>query len=84
MFGGNNKRILNDLFDLGFDQNYINYLYSIYRTCFKGTNSWDYIEQRYIRNNGLPNTYPIIDTVFGIMNSNVANNFLETTFNYDD
>ena len=84
LFGGNNKRILNDLFDLGFDQNYINYLYSIYRTCFKGTNSWDYIEQRYIRNNGLPNTYPIIDTVFGIMNSNVANNFLETTFNYDD
>ena len=84
LFGGNNKRILNDLFDLGFDQNYINYLYSIYRACFKGTNSWDYIEQRYIRNNGLPNTYPIIDTVFGIMNSNVANNFLETTFNYDD
>lgn len=84
LFGANNKRILNNLFELGFDQNYINYLYSIYRTCFKGTNSWDYIEQRYIRNNGLPNTYPIIDTVFGIMNSNVANNFLETTFNYDD
>lgn len=84
IFDGNNKRILDNLFDLGFDQNYINYLYSIYRTCFKGTNSWDYIEQRYIRNNGLPNTYPIIDTVIGIMNSNVANNFLETTFNYDD
>ena len=84
VFDGNNKRILKDLFDLGFDQNYINYLYSIYRTCFKGTNSWDYIEQRYIRNNGFPGTYPIIDTIFGIMNSNVANNFLQTTFNYDE
>lgn len=84
IFDGNNKRILNNLFDLGFDQNYINYLYSIYRTCFKGNNSWDYIEQRYLRNNGLPSTYPIINTVFGIMNSNVANNFLQTTYNYDD
>lgn len=84
IFDGNNKRILNNLFDLGFDQNYINYLYSIYRTCFKGTDSWDSIEQRYIRNNGLPDTYPIVDTIFGIMNSNVANNFLQTTFNYED
>lgn len=84
IFDGNNKRILNNLFDLGFDQNYINYLYSIYRICFKGNNSWDAIEQKYIRNNGLPNTYPIISTIFGIMNSNVANNFLQTTFNYEE
>lgn len=83
IFGNNNKTLLKNLFDLGFDQNYINYLYSIYRTCFKGTSSWDAIEQRYIRNNGLPGTYPIMNTVFGIMNSNVANNFLQTTFNYD-
>lgn len=84
IFDGNNKRILNNLFDLGFDQNYINYLYSIYRICFKGNDSWDSIEQKYIRNNGLPNTYPIINTIFGIMNSNVANNFLQSTFNYEE
>ena len=84
IFGNNNKTILKNLAKNGFDQNYINYLYSIYRTCFKGDTSWNAIEQRYIRNNGLPGTYPIMDTVFGIMNSNVANNFLETTFDYDE
>lgn len=83
IFGRNNKTLLKNLFDLGFDQNYINYLYSIYRTCFKGNDSWDAIEQKYIRNNGTPNTYPIIDTIFGIMNSNVSNNFLQTVYNYD-
>lgn len=84
LFSKGNKEILNNLFKLGFDQNYINYLYSIYRVCFKGTSSWDSIEQKYIRNNGLPQTYPIIDTILGVMNSNVSNNFLETTFNYDE
>lgn len=83
IFGNHNKTIISDLSKNGFDQNYINYLYSIYRTCFKGDSSWDAIEQRYVRNNGLPGTYPIINTIFGIMNSNVANNFLETTFDYD-
>ena len=84
VFGKNNKTILDNLFKLGFDQNYINYLYSIYRTCFKGNDSWDSIEQKYIRNNRVPSTYPLIDTIFGIMNSNVSNNFLQTVYNYEE
>lgn len=83
LFGANNKNLLDNLSDLGFDQNYINYLYSIYRTCFQGKNSWDAIEQKYIRNNGIPETYPIIQTILGVMNSNVANNFLQSVYNYD-
>lgn len=83
IFEGHNKALQDKLFKAGFDQNYLNYLYSIYRICFKGSNSWDSIEQKFWRNNGIPQTYPIIDTVFGIMNSNVANNFLQTVYNYD-
>lgn len=83
IFDQNNKSVLRELANNGFDQNYINYLYSIYRQCFKGSNSWDAIEQKYIRNYGVPDTYPIIDTILGIMNSNVANNFLQTTYNSD-
>ena len=79
----NNKTLLNELEKLGLDQNNINYLYSVYRTVFKGKNSWKSIEDDYIREKGYTSRYFLIDTLFGVMDSNVAMNYAQTTFNHD-
>ena len=87
IFANNNKTVISKLQKIGFDRNFINYLYSIYRTCFKGDvgkyNSWNDIEQKYQRQNGIPPTYPIIDTLLGVMNSSTVNNFLQSVYNFD-
>lgn len=78
-----NKAALRSLQQLGFDDNNISYLYSIYKTLFLDSNSWNNIEQKHIKVNGLPPTYPIIDTLLGVMNSSVTNNYLQTVYDYE-
>lgn len=77
-----NKSLLNKLNELGFDKNYLNILYSFYRTVFKGDNSWKAIEANYIRENGLTNRYFLIDTLLGVTSSNTSMNYLETKYDY--
>lgn len=79
----NNKTLLERLEKLGLDQNNINYLYSVYRTVFKGNNSWKSIEHDYITDKGLSSRYFLIDTLLGVMDSNVAMNYVNTTYNHD-
>lgn len=79
----NNKTLLNSLEELGLDQNNINYLYSVYRTVFKGKDSWKSIEEDYIRDRGLTSRYFLVDTLLGVIDSNVAMNYANTTFNHD-
>lgn len=79
----NNKTLLSSLEDLGLDQNNINYLYSVYRTVFKGKDSWKSIEEDYIRDRGLTSRYFLVDTLLGVIDSNVAMNYANTTFNHD-
>lgn len=77
-------QLLTQLKKLGLDDNSINYIYSVYRTCFKGKNSWDNIESDYIKEHGYKSSrYSLIDTLFGVMDSNVIMNYLQTTYNYD-
>ena len=77
-------QLLTQLKKLGLDDNSINYIYSVYRTCFKGKNSWNNIESDYIKEHGYKSSrYSLIDTLFGVMDSNVIMNYLQTTYNYD-
>lgn len=71
------------LIDKGFDQNYLNYLYSIYKTVFSGNNSWSKVESKYKRLHRIPSTYSIIDTILGEMNSSVTANYVETVYGTD-
>ena len=79
----NNTTLLNELEKLGLDSNNINFLYSIYKTVFKGKDSWKTIEDEYIRDKGLTQRYNLIDTLLGVMDSNVAMNYAQTTYDYD-
>lgn len=79
----NNKTLLDELEKLGLDQNNINYLYSVYRTVFKGKDSWKSIEDDYIKDRGLTSRYFLVDTLLGVVDSNVAMNYAHTTFNHD-
>lgn len=79
----NNKKLLDELEDLGLDQNNINYLYSVYRTVFKGKDSWKSIEDDYIKDRGLTSRYFLVDTLLGVVDSNVSMNYAHTTYNHD-
>ena len=78
-----NNGLIEDLKKLGLDRNNINYLYSIYMTVFSGDNSWKSIEDDYIREKGMTTRYFLIDTLFGVIDSNVSANYVESTFNHD-
>lgn len=79
----NNKTLLESLDSRGIDLNGINFLYSIYKTVFKGKNSWKSIEDEYIKETGLTSRYSLIDTLLGVMDSNVAMNYAQTTYDHD-
>ena len=79
----NNATLLNELEKLGLDSNNINFLYSIYKTVFKGKDSWKTIEDEYIKDRGLTQRYNLIDTLLGVMDSNVAMNYAQTTYDHD-
>jgi len=76
--------MLSTLISKGFDENYLNYLYSIYKTVFSGNNSWLTIENKYKLKHGIPNTYSIVDTILGEMNANVSANYVETVYEKGD
>ncbi len=79
----NNATLLSELEKLGLDSNNINFLYSIYKTVFKGKDSWKTIEDEYIKDRGLTQRYNLIDTLLGVMDSNVAMNYAQTTYDHD-
>jgi hypothetical protein len=79
----NNITLLSELEKLGLDSNTINYLYSIYRTVFKGKDSWKTIENEYTKEHGYTDRYNLIDTLLGVCNSNVMMNYLQTTYDHD-
>ena len=79
----NNTTLLKQLNGLGLDINNINFLYSIYRTAFKGKNSWASIEEDYTKNKGLTSRYSLISTLIGVKDSNVAMNYTQTSYNHD-
>lgn len=79
----NNKSLIENLNKNGFDINNLDYLYSIYRTVFDGENSWFGREQAYIKEYGYTSRYSIVDTLLGVMKSNVAMNYMETTYDAD-
>lgn len=59
-----------------------NVLYSIYNTIYKGSKSYNAIEQKFIKETGDVSTrYPIVQTLIGLINSTVAMNYLESKYN---
>lgn len=77
-----NKSLINNLNNLDFNLADLNILYSIYRTVFdsKNKSSWLNIENEYMTENGIKSRYNLVDTIYGIIVSNSAMNYLQTTW----
>lgn len=60
----------------------LNILYSIYNQVFSRENSksYDSIETRYLRNNGVKDRYPIVGTFLGLINSTAGMDYLELVY----
>lgn len=84
-----NTSIINALLAKGMNINDLNVLYSVYTTVFKqnstkkDTYSWYEIEQNFYKNTGMRSRYNLVDTVYGLICSNEALNYLETSYNVD-
>lgn len=78
-----NKTITKELKDKGFDINNFNILYSIYHTVFDKSNksSWYNLENNYRAKTGFRSRYNLVENVYGIICSNAALNYLNTTYN---
>ena len=85
IFQEDNITILKELDQNGIDSISINYLYSVYRTVFKGWvghKSWFEIEQNYIKQNGLTSRYSLISTIVKLISSNSAMNYFQKQYNF--
>lgn len=85
LFGSNKSTtIIEALKTQGFDINNINILYSIYHTVFDKSNpkSWYNLENNYRKTGkGFRSRYNLVESIYGIICSNAALNYLNTTYN---
>ena len=59
----------------------LNVLYSIHKTVYKGTESYNAIEQKFFATRGeITSRYPIVRTLIGLINSTVTMNYLESKY----
>ena len=76
--------IIKELKEKGFDKNNLDILYSIYHTVFdvKNKNSWINLEDNYLqKGKGFRSRYNLVNNIYGIICSNSASNYLNTTYN---
>lgn len=93
LFVDKNQNIIRELESRGFDYNNMNVLYSIYRTVFdtrkktkqngKQNKSWLEIEDAYLKENGIRSRYNLVETMYGLICSNTALNYLQTVYDFD-
>lgn len=93
LFVDKNQNIIRELESRGFDYNNMNVLYSIYRTVFdtrkktkqngRQNKSWLEIEDAYLKENGIRSRYNLIETMYGLICSNTALNYLQTVYDFD-
>lgn len=93
LFVDKNQNIIRELESRGFDYNNMNVLYSIYRTVFdtrkktkqngRQNKSWLEIEDAYLKENGIRSRYNLVETIYGLICSNTALNYLQTVYDFD-
>lgn len=93
LFVDKNQNIIRELESKGFDYNNMNVLYSIYRTVFdtrkktkqngRQNKSWLGIEDAYLKENGIRSRYNLVETMYGLICSNTALNYLQTVYDFD-
>lgn len=93
LFIDKNQNIIRELESKGFDYNNMNVLYSIYRTVFntrkktkqngRQNKSWLEIEDAYLKENGIHSRYNLVETMYGLICSNTALNYLQTVYDFD-
>ena len=93
LFIDKNQNIIRELESRGFDYNNMNVLYSIYRTVFdtrkktkqngRQNKSWLEIEDAYLKENGIRSRYNLVETMYGLICSNTALNYLQTVYDFD-
>lgn len=93
LFVDKNQNIIRELESRGFDYNNMNVLYSIYRTVFdtrkktkqngRQNKSWLEIEDTYLKENGIRSRYNLVETMYGLICSNTALNYLQTVYDFD-
>ena len=93
LFVDKNQNIIRELESRGFDYNNMNVLYSIYRTVFdtrkktkqngRQNKSWLEIEDAYLKENGIRSRYNLVETMYGLICSNTALNYLQTIYDFD-
>lgn len=93
LFVDKNQNIIRELESKGFDYNNMNVLYSIYRTVFdtrkktkqngRQNKSWLEIEDAYLKENGIRSRYNLVETMYGLICSNTALNYLQTVYDFD-
>lgn len=93
LFVDKNQNIIRELESRGFDYNNMNVLYSIYRTVFdtrkktkqngRQNKSWLEIEDAYLKENGIRSRYNLVETMYGLICSNTALNYLQTVYDFD-
>lgn len=75
---------MNNLRSLGFDEDNFNVLYSFYNTVLEGDNSWSSIETEYANKKGIKSRMNTVDTLFNIIKSTTANNYVQTVWDSYD
>ena len=93
LFVDKNQNIIRELESRGFDYNNMSVLYSIYRTVFdtrkktkqngRQNKSWLEIEDAYLKENGIRSRYNLVETIYGLICSNTALNYLQTVYDFD-
>lgn len=93
LFIDKNQNIIKELESRGFDYNNMNVLYSIYRTVFdtrkktkqnkRQNKSWLEVEDSYLKENGIRSRYNLVETIYGLICSNTALNYLQTVYDSD-
>lgn len=93
LFVDKNQNIIRELESRGFDYNNMNVLYSIYRTVFdtrkktkqngRQNKSWLEIEDAYLKENCIRSRYNLVETMYGLICSNTALNYLQTVYDFD-
>lgn len=93
LFVDKDQNIIRELESRGFDYNNMNVLYSIYRTVFdtrkktkqngRQNKSWLEIEDAYLKENGIRSRYNLVETMYGLICSNTALNYLQTVYDFD-
>lgn len=93
LFVDKNQNIIRELESRGFDYNNMNVLYSIYRTVFdtrkktkqngRQNKSWLEIEDAYLKENGIRSRYNLVETMYGLICSNTALNYLQTVYDFN-